>query len=177
MAFQLNGKPINIYRPFVTEGGVKYPHLRDATLRAALGVTEVADPPEYDRRFYHTIDTPRQLEDTEEVDRDGNPVYVLIPSKNENGESVMVNSDVRLVRKGLKSDWIAQVKQTAGSLLSKTDWMVIRKAERDVAIPTDTQTYRAAVVAEADRLEAAIAGAADVEALIAIVTTQNWPKA
>jgi len=174
MAFQLNGSPINIYRPFVTNDGVKYPDLRDATLRAALGVTEVADPPEYDRRFYHTIDTPRQLEDTEEVDRDGNPVYVKTYDQ---ATESMVDTDVRLVRKGLKSDWIAQVKQTAGSLLAKTDWMVIRKAERDVAIPATTVAYRAAVVAEADRLEAAILACTDVPGLITVVEAQAWPKA
>ena len=89
----------------------------------------------------------------------------------------MVDSEERLVTKGLKSQWTAQVKTTAGSLLAATDWMVIRKAERDVAIPAETQTYRAAVVAECDRLETAIAGAADVPALIAVVNAQNWPKA
>jgi hypothetical protein len=36
--------------------------------------------------------------------------------------------------------------------------------------------YRAAVITEADRLEAAIAACADVEALIAVVGSQNWPK-
>ena len=51
------------------------------------------------------------------------------------GEPAMVDSDERLVAKGLKSNWIAQVKVTAGSMLAGTDWMVIRKAERDVAIP------------------------------------------
>ena len=88
----------------------------------------------------------------------------------------MQNTDKRLVTKGLKSQWIAQVKQTAGSMLAQTDWMVIRKAERDVAIPTATAAYRAAVVAEADRLEAAILACDHVESLIAVVGAQNWPK-
>ncbi|SVE15353.1 uncharacterized protein METZ01_LOCUS468207, partial [marine metagenome] len=39
---------------------------------------------------------------------------------------------------GLKTSKTAQVKQTANSFLTKTDWMVIRKAERDVAIPDAT---------------------------------------
>jgi hypothetical protein len=55
--------------------------------------------------------------------------------------------------------------------------MVIRKAERDVAIPTATATYRAAVITECSRLVTAIAGASDVEAFIAVVTTQAWPNA
>ena len=75
----------------------------------------------------------------------------------------------------LKTSWIAQIKDTAGKLLAQTDWMVIRKAERDVAIPAATVTYRAAVVAEANRLETAINACSDVPALIAVVSAQGWP--
>jgi hypothetical protein len=52
--------------------------------------------------------------------------------------------------------------------------MVIRKLERNVDIPADTVTFRAAVVAECDRLVTAIAAAADVEALITVVSNQSW---
>jgi hypothetical protein len=75
----------------------------------------------------------------------------------------------------LKTLWTETVKQTANSLLSQTDWMVIRKAERDVAIPEATVTYRAGVITECTRLVTAIAGAADVPALVTVVTAQNWP--
>jgi hypothetical protein len=54
--------------------------------------------------------------------------------------------------------------------------MVIRKAERDVAIPAETVAYRAAVLAECDRLLAAIDGAADVAALAAVLGAQGWPE-
>lgn len=77
----------------------------------------------------------------------------------------------------LKKNWTAQVKDTANKTLAQSDWMVIRKAERDVAIPTATATYRAAVITECSRLVTAIAGASDVEAFIAVVTTQGWPDA
>jgi len=76
----------------------------------------------------------------------------------------------------LKKNWTAQVKDTANKLLSQTDWMVIRKAERDVAIPDATATYRASVITECTRLVDAISGASDVPALITVVTTQNWPR-
>jgi len=92
------------------------------------------------------------------------------------GKPAMVDSTERLVTKGLKSNWTAQVKDTANKLLAQTDWMVIRKAERDVAIPTATVTYRAGVITECSRLVTAIAGASDVEAFISVVTAQNWPK-
>ena len=174
MAFQLNGNPISIDKPFTAPDGVRYPNLRDASIRAALGVTEVADPASYDQRFYWGVDNPKLLNDREESDEQGNPLYVQ--EYNPLTET-MQNTNKRLVTKGLKSQWIAQVKATAGSLLAQTDWMVIRKSERDVEIPAAVQTYRAAVVAEAARLETAIAGCADVPALIAVVGAQNWPKA
>ena len=176
MAFELNGKPINIYKAYITADGVKYPNLRDASVRAALGGVEVPDAPYFDQRFYWGVDSPKLLNDREESDEEGNPLYVKVLDNTDPENPVMVDSDVRLVTKGLKSQWIAQVKATAGSLLAATDWMVIRKAERDVAIPAATVAYRAAVVAEAARLETAILACTDVPGLIAVVNAQNWPK-
>jgi hypothetical protein len=105
-------------------------------------------------------------------DENGDPLWVKVLGE-VNGEPAMVDSDERLVTKGLKSQWIAQVKDTAGKMLAQTDWMVIRKAERDVAIPDDVVTKRAAVIAEADRLETAIAACTTVEELIAVVSIIN----
>ncbi len=76
---------------------------------------------------------------------------------------------------GLKTNMTNKVKINAGQLLSHTDWMVIRKYERDVAIPSATATYRAAVITECTRLESAIAGAGDVDALATVMGAQNWP--
>jgi hypothetical protein len=75
---------------------------------------------------------------------------------------------------GLKTQWTDQVKDTTNKLLAATDWMVIRKVERNIDIPAETVTFRAAVLAECDRLVTAIAAAADVEALITVVTNQSW---
>jgi hypothetical protein len=77
---------------------------------------------------------------------------------------------------GLKTTWTAQVKDTANKLLAQTDWMVIRKVERNVDVPEATTTYRQAVIAECTRLVTAIAGATDVSALIAVVGVQEWPE-
>jgi len=89
---------------------------------------------------------------------------------------VMVDTDEQLVTRGLKYAWKLQVKDTAGKMLAQTDWMVIRKAERDVAIPADVVTKRAAIITECERLEAAIAAAADMDAFIAVVQDQQWPN-
>jgi hypothetical protein len=74
----------------------------------------------------------------------------------------------------LKTQWTDQVKDTTNKLLAATDWMVIRKLERNVDIPAETVTFRAAVLAECDRLVTAIAAAADVESLITVVANQSW---
>jgi hypothetical protein len=171
--FQLNGNPISIDSEQII-GGVRYPHLREPALREQLGVTEVADAPAYDQRFYWGVSNPKLLNDREEVDQDGNPMYVKVLGV-VNGQPAMVDSAERLVTKGLKSQWTAQVKDTAGKMLAQTDWMVVRKAERNVAIPADVVTKRAAIVAECDRLEAAITACTTVEAFIAVVGAQGWP--
>jgi hypothetical protein len=172
--FMLDNKIVSIDSEQVI-GGIRYPHLRDPALREQLGVTEVADPEQYDQRFYWGVGNPKLLNDREESDEQGNPLYVKVLGVVD-GQPAMVDSAERLVTKGLKSQWTAQVKTTAGSMLAQTDWMVVRKAERNVAIPADVVTKRAAIVAECDRLEAAIADCTTVEALIAVVGAQGWPS-
>lgn len=178
--YKVNNKPLPLDRAF-TLGDIQYPanFLRLATEaeKTALGITWEAEPALADERFYWggDINNPKAMADREEVDEDGNPLYVKVLGEVD-GEPAMVDSDERLVTKGLKSQWVAQVKHTAGTMLAGSDWMVIRKAERDVAIPADVVAKRAAIVAEADRLEAAINLCENVEQLIAVVGAQNWGK-
>jgi hypothetical protein len=158
--------------------GIKYPAIwiRRSTPeeKAAIGMRELPPEPTWDERFYWGVGNPKLLNDREEVDENGNPMYVKVLGV-VNGEPAMVDSTERLVTKGLKSQWTAQVKDTAGSMLAQTDWMVVRKAERNVDIPATVVAKRAAIVAECDRLEAAIAACTTVEALIAVVGNQGWP--
>ena len=178
--FKHNNQTIPLDTPFTIDG-TSYPanwlRLTSLAEKNAVGITEVADvTTTYDDRFFWSVDNPKLLNDREESDEDGNPMYVKVLGTVD-GKPAMVDSTERLVTKGLKSQWTAQVKDTANKLLAQTDWMVIRKVERDVAIPTATATYRAAVITECARLVAAIAGAADVPALITVVTNQNWGEA
>lgn len=156
--FQLDNKPLALDTAF-THNQIQYPanwlRLASPEERAAIGITEVADPEIYDDRFYWGVNNPKKIEDETFTSEDGQTTWT---------------------QKGLKSNWSAQIKDTTNKLLSATDWMVIRKAERDVAIPAETVAYRAAVLAECDRLIAAIQSAADVPALIQVVSTQQWPE-
>ena len=65
-------------------------------------------------------------------------------------------------------------KETANKLLASTDWYITRKVEREVDVPAEVATKRAAIVAEATRLEAAITAATDVAGLITVLGTQDW---
>ena len=78
---------------------------------------------------------------------------------------------------GLKSQYIAQFKDIANKLLDQTDWMLVRKIERNVDIPAATVAYRAAIIAEADRLETAISGATTINTFTTAVNSASWPLA
>ena len=177
MAFQINGKHLPEGVGFRDANGTQYAsnwlNLSTEEEKLAIGITWVADPVKSDDRFYWDgdITNPKALEDKLEVKEDGTPLYVQVYDK---ATESMVDTTEQVVTKGLKSQWVAQVKDTAGKLLAQTDWMVTRKVERNIDIPADVVAKRAAIVAECDRLETAIKACADVPALIAIVTNQNW---
>lgn len=156
MAYTLNNTPINIDAPYTAPDGTRYPNLRDPAIRAALGVVEVADEATYDQRFYWGVGNPKILDD------------IAAAPQEENGEPS--------IQKGLKSQWIAQVKDTAGKMLAQTDWMELRKLTRQIEIPAAIVTTRAAILAECERLETAIMSCTSVEELISIVNNQGWPR-
>ena len=176
--YYLESTPLRLNSSFEI-GGTLYPSnwltISTDAEKASIGIRWVNDPVRADDRFYWNgnTDTPKALEDVDAVDNDGNPVYVQVW----NAETEqMENTSERLVTRGLKYTWILQVKDNAGKMLAQTDWMVIRKAERDLAIPSATVTQRAAIVTECTRLETAITNAADMNAFIAVVQDQRWPE-
>jgi len=148
MAFLLNGKPLAVDVPF-TYGDVHYPanwlRLSTAQEKKDLGITEVADAPTYDSRFYNGDGSAKALDDAKET-IDG----------------------VEYTTLGVKSVLKAQEKATAGSLLAPYDWYVIRKAETTKAIPTTIKTYRTAVRTACLTRETEIDNCADTAALVTL---------
>ena len=158
MAFKLDGKPLAVDVAFTTSDGTQYPanwlRLTTKAEKEAIGITEVADDPVYDGRFYNGDGSAKALDDVDAKDQEGNLV------KDENGNQV--------VNLGVKSVLKAQEKATAGSLLAKYDWYVVRKYEASKAIPTAIKTYRTAVRTACATRETEIDNCADTAALVTL---------
>ena len=160
MAFLLNGNPLAVDVPF-TVGDINYPanwlRLSTAQEKKDLGITEVADAPTYDSRFYWGDGTAKTLTDTNQVDANGDPVL------DKNGNQV--------VTLGVKSILKAQEKRIAGGLLSRYDWYVVRKAEKDIAIPSSISTFRDGVRTACDTREKEIDACSDTAALVTLYSS------
>ena len=149
---KLNNKPLPYDRAF-THDDIQYPAnwLRLASLeeKQALGITEVANDPWYDQRFYWGVDNPKQLDDkTETVD----------------GEEVKTT--------GLKTVWSNTQNEIAASLLAPSDWRIIKAKETGTNIPAAWKTYRAAIRTVCNTRQTEIGNAADVSSLIELLYGQ-----
>ena len=156
--YKYNGKVIRAGRAWSSDAGhhpANWMLLSDDA-KAEIGLVYEADPvvASFDSRFYWAAGIERALDDVNETNEDGTPMLDI------DGNQV--------VTKGLKSNAIAQVKETAASLLAPTDWMVVRSAENGTDIDADTLAYRAAVRKASNDIEAAISGATTHAAFMAL---------
>ena len=76
----------------------------------------------------------------------------------------------------LKESWTAQVKETAGSMLSQTDWYAIRQAENSAAVPAEVLSRRGEIRTFSNEKEDAIAACEDVAALAEYVTGSEYSR-
>ena len=70
--------------------------------------------------------------------------------------------------RGVKYNLKQEVKKQQGSLLAQTDWAIVRKADKDIAVPSNIQTWRDAIRTKATEMETAIDNAADTDAVAAL---------
>ena len=182
--YYLNGNAITEGSD-ITLNGFTYPYSwlegTSPSVRASLGIEATGDI-NYDTKYYWSAGNPKILEDREESDADGNPVYVKVwdPEVIHEGmqqTGAMVDSDKRLVTSGLKTTCTSEVKSIANSLLKPTDYYIVRNEVESLAIPAEVSTYRAAVIAEQNRVVPAIAATTTVEGLITVMASVNWPEA
>jgi len=163
-----NGKVIKEGRAWTDDNGVQHPSnwgIWSEDEKVAHGLIWVDAQLKPDERFYwfsqnadgtYTT-TPKVLEDTNEVD--------------DNGDPLLDADGVQMVTLGLKSNWIAQTKQTQGSLLSQTDWAYIRKQDTGIEVPADIQQYRNEVRLAAGIIEDQISQCANLDAFKALFVT------
>jgi len=177
--------------PFDCNGKRSARFLQNATEQECLdiGLYHFVEGTKPDLRFYweadptYTIDestktvtssytlNPRIFNDREEVDQDNNPMWVQVLDNSDPENPQMVDSNVQMVTKGLKTTWTANFKKTVHDLLKPTDAKVM-----DETITEEETTYRNSVITEGDRLDAAITACTDLDGLINIVNSQNWPR-
>lgn len=161
MPWKYNDKIIKEGRSWTNDDGIQHPRnwaIWSDEDKAANGLVWEEEPAQFDSRFWWDANTPKALDDVNEVDKDGNPVLDI------DGEQV--------VTLGLKSQWKKVIKAQAGGKLEPTDWMVIKASEvSDYTVPADITTYRAAVRAASNTIEARIDNAADHTAFVALFDT------
>jgi len=146
MAWKYGHKTIRLGKAWTDNDGIQHPANWGSwsdEQKTAAGLAWEADPAPYDNRFFWDANTPKALDDVNEVDADNNPILDI------NGN--------QLVTLGLKSVWKNLTKERAGNLLAPTDWVVVKAAEvADYTVPADVTTYRAAVRTASNTIEAAI---------------------
>lgn len=148
--WKYNGKAIRAGRGWTDSDGNQYPRnwlgLTTDAEKTAAGLVWEDDPAPFDNRFYWSAGVARALDDV--TDEDGN------------------------VTTGLKSQYKAQTKTTAGSMLQSTDWRVVKASEvADYSVDQTTLDYRASVRTASNTIEAAIDAVADLTAFMALFDT------
>jgi hypothetical protein len=125
---KLNNKPLAYDRAF-THADIQYPAnwLRLSTLeeRNALGITEVADAPSYDQRFYWGVDNPKDLAELKTQWK---------ATQSQIADSLLTPSDWRVTR-------AAELGQAVASV-----WLTYRGAVRSACNTRQTEINAAADV-------------------------------
>ena len=171
--FKCNGKTIRPGKSWTDDNGITHPknwHTWSAAEKAAHGITEIVQQPHPDSRLYNwsynddgTVNsTPKALEDTPDVDKNGTPIFDP-------------DTMTQTVTPGVKSNLIAEVKAQQGMLLAQSDWAIVRKADAGIDVPANIQLWRNEIRLAASSMEDAVSQASDTGAVAALfmVYTSN----
>jgi hypothetical protein len=140
--FKLDGKTLQTGTAF-THNDIQYPanwlNLSTLEEKQTIGITEIAEQPRPDDRYYWVTDN-------------GDGTYSTTP-KDLTSLKVMATN---------------QVNQTAGSILAPSDYMVIKAFETSTPINATWNTWRNGIRSQALAQKTAIAACTTVEQLIAL---------
>ena len=166
--YKCNGKTIRPGQQFTDADGTTHPgswYTYSVEQKTSIGITEIVQQPHPNSVLYNwgynddgtVTSTAKALDDINEVD--------------ENGDPLLDDDGVQVVTKGVKSNLIGEVRTQQGSLLSQTDWALVRKVDTSVSVPANIQTWRDAIRTKATAMEDAITAAADTDAVSALFVT------
>jgi len=139
--------------------------------KEAIGIYEViTDSTNYkDPAYYNNSNSTITFENNQAIESWGTATARRLTDENvvdENNQPILDEDGNQLINYGLKTVKKRIVKNEAASLLTPTDWYVVKAAEVvDYNVPADITTYRAAVRTRSNEMETAIDNAADVDAL------------
>lgn len=153
--FKYKTQTLKPNRAWTDDNGITHPrnwHIWSTAEKTAAGVIEVTEDTPPDSRLYKWS-----------MDRDGK-----ITSTAKAMDDAGSGDDLVL---GVKSSLKNEVKLQQESLLSQTDWTVVRKSEKGTAIPSKISTWRDAIRTKATAMESAIDGAANTAAVAALFLT------
>ena len=147
MAFLLDGQPLAVDTPFKTPDGTQYPAnwLRLSTAEEKEAIG-ITEVPD---------PTPYDERFYWGYDAEGH----LIPKDHAQ----------------LIEQWTAQTRTTANSLLSPTDWIIIREADNGKAADPVLKTWREEIRLAAGSKVYEIGQTADTDALAAYITGADYP--
>ena len=138
-----------------------------------LGIYNVVQPsynPQTQNKGGLYFDKKKKIVTYEVTDIDFDKTYEVLEEKD--GKLVGTGEfkktyDVDAQKKSLIKD----LKSKANKLLTPTDWQVIRKAERDIAIDDDIKEERAKILAEYDKKKKEVNAKKKYETLLSYDTT------
>ena len=167
----------------VTIGDVQYPakifSLWTASELAAIGIIEVTfdDSNKKDETYY--INTNQ----TYTYDADAGTVTATYGNATAKAHADTLwtaqdetdgkGTEGEVAIRGLKYNFIKNIKKQAENLLNQTDWYVTRKSEKSTAIPSNITTWRNGIRSKQAAMETAITNANDTPALETLYTYVN----
>tara|TARA_R100000152_G_C6624923_1_gene74400 strand:- start:33 stop:596 length:564 start_codon:yes stop_codon:yes gene_type:complete len=140
MGYKLNGKPLSLDRAFTSSDGTQYP------------ANWLRNSTEADRKAVLSTGITWEAESADGYD-----------------QRFYWSADKPKDLATLKALWINKQKDIANSLLSPTDWKVIRQAEDGTPLSSSDKTYRGNVRTQCRLREATINACSDVAKLRATI--------
>ena len=166
----------------ITIDGVQHPRtiftLWTEAERNAIGIytVEIDNSKKKDERWYINTNLTYSFDGSKVTGSYGDATAkahadTLFTEQDKTDDLIPEGKDVGdVASEGLKTVLIRNVKRSAENELSRTDWYIIRKTEKDTAIPSSITTHRDAVRTKQAEMETAITNASDTPALETLYT-------